>query len=74
VVPISYGNPNVSQSSFTTNYECPRVNAFGSLHSGGANFAMIDGSVRFLKQTVAPTVYHTLGTRASGEVISADSY
>ena len=74
VVPISYGNPNVSQTTFTTTYEYPRVNAFGSLHPGGANFAMVDGSVRFLKQTIAQPVYHALGTRAGGEVISADSY
>jgi prepilin-type N-terminal cleavage/methylation domain-containing protein/prepilin-type processing-associated H-X9-DG protein len=74
VVPISYGNPNVSQSTFTANYEYPRVNAFGSLHPGGANFAMVDGSVRFLKQTITQSVYQALGTRAGGEVISADSY
>src|SRR5262249_2140541 len=43
VVPISYGNPNVTRSTFTTNYEYPRVNAFGSLHPGGASFAMVDG-------------------------------
>jgi prepilin-type N-terminal cleavage/methylation domain-containing protein/prepilin-type processing-associated H-X9-DG protein len=74
VVPISYGNPNVSQSTFTTNYEYPRVNAFGSLHPGGANFAMVDGSVRFIKQTIAQNIYRGLGTRAGGEVISADAY
>jgi prepilin-type N-terminal cleavage/methylation domain-containing protein/prepilin-type processing-associated H-X9-DG protein len=74
VVPISYGNPNVTQSTFTINYEYPRVNAFGSLHPGGANFAMVDGSVRFLKNTIAMPVYHALGTRAGGEVVSSDSY
>ena len=74
VVPIGYGNPNVTQSTFTTNYEYPRVNAFGSLHPGGANFAMVDGSVRILKSTIAMPVYHALGTRAGGEVTSADSY
>ena len=74
VVPISYGNPSVSQSTFTTTYEYPRINSFGSLHPGGANFAMVDGSVRFIKQTIAQPVYHALGTRAGGEVIQADSY
>ncbi len=63
-----------SQSTFTASYEYPRVNAFGSLHPGGANFAMVDGSVRFLKQTIAQPVYHAAGTRAGGEVISADGY
>jgi prepilin-type N-terminal cleavage/methylation domain-containing protein/prepilin-type processing-associated H-X9-DG protein len=77
VVPISYGSPGasgLSQSTFATNYEYPRVNSFGSLHPGGANFAMCDGSVRFLKSTIAQPTYHALGTRAGGEVISSDSY
>jgi prepilin-type N-terminal cleavage/methylation domain-containing protein/prepilin-type processing-associated H-X9-DG protein len=74
VVPIGYGNPNVTQSTFTTNDEYPRVNAFGSLHPGGANFAMVDGSVRFLKSSIAQPIYHALGTRAGGEVTSADAY
>jgi prepilin-type N-terminal cleavage/methylation domain-containing protein/prepilin-type processing-associated H-X9-DG protein len=77
VVPVAYGSPgaaSLSAATFTTNYEYPRINAFGSLHPGGANFAMVDGSVRFIKQSIAMTTYHALGTRAGGEVISSDSY
>jgi prepilin-type N-terminal cleavage/methylation domain-containing protein/prepilin-type processing-associated H-X9-DG protein len=48
--------------------------AFRSNHPGGANFAMADGSVRFIKQTVNQATYMALGTRAGGEVISADAY
>jgi prepilin-type processing-associated H-X9-DG protein len=48
--------------------------AFRSFHPGGANFAMSDGSVRFIKQTINNLSYQALGTRAGGEVISADSY
>ena len=47
---------------------------YKSYHPGGVNFAMGDGSVRFLKQSIDPRTYNALGTRASGEVISADSY
>ncbi len=47
---------------------------YKSFHPGGANFAMADGSVRFIKQTIAPRTYNALGTRAMGEVISADAY
>jgi prepilin-type N-terminal cleavage/methylation domain-containing protein/prepilin-type processing-associated H-X9-DG protein len=74
VVPVAYGNPNATQGTFAATYEYPRVNAFGSLHPGGANFAMADGSVRFLKNSIAQPVYRGLGTRAGGEVTSADSY
>jgi prepilin-type N-terminal cleavage/methylation domain-containing protein/prepilin-type processing-associated H-X9-DG protein len=40
-----------------------------SFHPGGANMVMMDGSVRFMKQTVDPALWVALGTRAGGEVI-----
>ncbi|SIO65736.1 prepilin-type N-terminal cleavage/methylation domain-containing protein/prepilin-type processing-associated H-X9-DG domain-containing protein [Singulisphaera sp. GP187] len=48
--------------------------AFGSFHSGGANFAFADGSVHFLKDSVNLNVYRALSTRDQGEVISSDQY
>ena len=62
--------PNVNSGAALEAY----IASFGSLHPGGANFLMGDGSVRFIKQTVAPAIYSGLGTRAGGEVLSADSY
>jgi prepilin-type N-terminal cleavage/methylation domain-containing protein/prepilin-type processing-associated H-X9-DG protein len=47
--------------------------AFKSFHPGGANFAMADGSVKFVKQTINARVYNALGSRAGGEVISHDA-
>jgi prepilin-type processing-associated H-X9-DG protein len=45
-----------------------------SNHSGGVDAAMADGSVKFLKNSISMQIYWALGTRASGEVISSDSY
>jgi prepilin-type N-terminal cleavage/methylation domain-containing protein/prepilin-type processing-associated H-X9-DG protein len=45
-----------------------------SNHSGGLNILMGDGSVRFLKSTVAQTIYWYIGTRANNDVVSSDSY
>jgi len=45
-----------------------------SRHPGGVNMALGDGSVRFIKNTINVATWRALGTRAGGEVISADSY
>jgi prepilin-type N-terminal cleavage/methylation domain-containing protein/prepilin-type processing-associated H-X9-DG protein len=47
---------------------------FKSKHPGGVNFLFADGSVHFLKQTISIYTFCALGSRAGGEVISADSY
>jgi len=44
-----------------------------SLHPGGVNVLLLDGSVRFIKSTIGLPTWNALGTRAGGEVISADS-
>ncbi|MHB1559812.1 MAG: DUF1559 family PulG-like putative transporter [Isosphaeraceae bacterium] len=45
-----------------------------SLHPGGVNVLLADGSVRFVKNGVSQGTWWALGTRGSGEVISADAY
>jgi prepilin-type N-terminal cleavage/methylation domain-containing protein/prepilin-type processing-associated H-X9-DG protein len=50
------------------------VGGFGSRHPGGANFAFGDGSVRFVRQRIDPTVYQRLGNRADGEFIDDEAF
>ena len=42
---------------------------FKSLHPGGANFAMGDGSVQFLNDTIDYRLYNAMGSTAGGEVL-----
>ncbi len=46
----------------------------GSNHPGGVNVAFADGSVHFIKNSVAPNTWWALGSRGLGEVISSDQY
>lgn len=43
---------------------------FKSRHPGGANFALVDGSVHFLSESMDYEMYNALGTKAGGEVAS----
>lgn len=43
--------------------------AFGSYHVGGAQFALADGSVRFMSENMDLKTYQALATRQGGEVV-----
>jgi prepilin-type N-terminal cleavage/methylation domain-containing protein/prepilin-type processing-associated H-X9-DG protein len=44
---------------------------YWSLHAGGANFCLADGSVRFLTYDTSPIVQRAMATRAGGEAFDA---
>jgi prepilin-type N-terminal cleavage/methylation domain-containing protein/prepilin-type processing-associated H-X9-DG protein len=46
----------------------PNVYSFRSRHTGGANFGLGDGSIRFIPQSIDLTVYRQSATRSGGEV------
>jgi prepilin-type N-terminal cleavage/methylation domain-containing protein/prepilin-type processing-associated H-X9-DG protein len=57
------------------NYCCDHFRSrvvYSSDHSGGANFAFCDGSVRFLQENLNLLTLQALATRAGGEVAAID--
>ena len=76
--PFRRGSAEVSCGPGPFPYRQPDLNAqpdcavlqFWSLHTGGANFAFCDGSVRFLSYS-ANEILPALATRAGGEVVTA---
>jgi len=82
-VPLNYLAPGVSMSGAGSTVVATGASdtgswthwySFRSMHSGGANFAMADGSVKFIKSSISMPTYQALSTRAGGEVISSDAY
>jgi prepilin-type processing-associated H-X9-DG protein len=66
-VPINYQTPPWPSAGEAQVRD--RVSAFGSGHPGGANFALVDGSVRFLSEQIKLFTLQALSTRAGGEVV-----
>ena len=64
-------SPNQDCYSFSQD---AAVKTMRSRHPGGVNTMMADGSVRFIKNSVNQMTWWALGTKAGGEVVSADAY
>jgi prepilin-type processing-associated H-X9-DG protein len=63
--------PANSATAFQSYYD-QRLNAFGSSHPGGANFAFADGSTRLLRQTLPQADLVRLCVRDDGQAVNAD--
>ena len=50
----------------------PAWKAARSRHTGGVNALLGDGSVRFVRDAIAPATWTAMGTRAGGEVVNPD--
>jgi prepilin-type N-terminal cleavage/methylation domain-containing protein/prepilin-type processing-associated H-X9-DG protein len=64
----------VHSRQYTVNTPGASPAAFHTLHPGGGNFLFMDGSVRFIKNSVDLDTLRALATRNYGEVVSADAY
>ncbi len=45
-----------------------------SNHAGGVNVLFADGHVQFVRDTISSIAWRAIGTRNSGEIVSADSF
>jgi prepilin-type N-terminal cleavage/methylation domain-containing protein/prepilin-type processing-associated H-X9-DG protein len=68
--------PNCRACTWDGDFDCTNgvMLNMSSGHPGGANACMGDGSVHFIKNSTQMTIMWALGSRANGEVLSADSY
>ena len=64
----------VHSRQYTVNAKNASPAAFHTLHPGGGNFLFMDGSVRFIKDTVNLDTMRALCTRNYGEIVSSDAY
>ena len=64
--------PNCQSGNRTADLNCawgdwPNNYSFMSMHPGGGQFALADGSVRFVTDSIDLTTYRSLGTKHNGE-------
>jgi prepilin-type N-terminal cleavage/methylation domain-containing protein/prepilin-type processing-associated H-X9-DG protein len=78
-----YNHYNTPNRYSCLNPTAPPIQGWGGMtgmgtatsdHPGGVNVCMTDGSVKFIKDTIAPQTWWALGSRNGGEIVSADSY
>lgn len=67
-MPINAGTPSTTVTG--TGHEAG--NSWSSKHPGGAQFLLVDGSVRFLQETISDATLHDLCNRFDGDVLGSD--
>jgi prepilin-type processing-associated H-X9-DG protein len=72
--PLRRGIQTSVDTSFDNSASNPndRVREFASLHPGGANFLLADGSVRFIREDIDFRAYQALSSIQGGEVPKGD--
>ncbi len=74
-LPCFFSNYNFVKygDSFPGNDDITMINA-QSNHPGGVNVGFLDGSVKFIKDSVNLTTWGSIATVAGGEVVSSDAF
>ena len=72
---LKWTQPNApAGSSFPTPTKLGYAWSSSSFHPGGLNVAFVDGSVKFIKNTINDAVWFAIQTIRSNEVISTDDF
>jgi len=68
-----FSNQNNSALNSYAESNATMINA-SSYHAGGVNVGFLDGSVKFIKDSISLQTWGSIATKAGGEVIDASSY
>ncbi len=72
-IPLNLGNLLIQPAGQNvTPGNWPNVYSFRSMHTGGANFGLADGSVRFVRASMDLTTYRNASSFAGGEVLGSN--
>ncbi len=74
VLPPNSAYPDCMAYDTNSAFDVSGLSGSHSFHSGGANAAMGDGSVKFIKSSVARTVIWSAASMSGGDVVSGDAF
>lgn len=69
VTPVCAGAKNITNAINTPSIAAFNDMSMGSMHTGGANFCLGDGSIRFITDSIPLATYRALASCNGGEVI-----
>jgi prepilin-type processing-associated H-X9-DG protein len=69
-IPFNYFIIPPDETVIKSSEEWHKARGFKSLHPGGAQFVMGDGSVQFINESISHDIYRGLATRDGGETVN----